>query len=1083
MLRRLGVHRKTFAWLLTLSQVGAPVMAADPPWRLSRILPWSTEDVGRRPETGRDVCVEELARNIDWLEHQLNQFGTVVAKSPDIWGQARMTAHRQEFEEQLKKELTLFNKNQINGAQVVNDQAFLAFAMAMQNQGGSAQLPPVPAGVLGTTVTKSDDGKTTTTTSSITPIGTPPSVSSLFTGSSGTAIFPAAAMAGGTGIITLEQTETLDQLARYVNHLHELRRINEGDDVSDSPGYSMNLVRIPVSLLPGQNTKQGYGAEITVTAEPYLGPELLPMAYRDFVVNDLVDQLSLYFTRFINEDPDTISQTLIDIEKLITKTPENLRSDDSVQLPAPNRRASGTGSLLLSGHENTSAPDGKRIQLYNLLKPGGNGNQESISGMTRNQVKSLLTKVNSIKINLSTASRKASFPFPPSQLTDSYGSEVLLILKDVYEAFRGDLVKKEGRGDLLNREVIHITDMQAFVREELVAAYELMKTEKMQKWWHEAELQPKQLADHIRLRRTTDVDKVRERFFAELEHDSDNTSHVTAWLSWCIYVESLLLNERLNQDIRETLKNKPTTVVVPDWLAYFGTNPCDEARQAFAEYARVRWPIHVFTLDPIVNEQNIADVSSFYRQMQMAVALGFSSDKIGLSAAMQAMRKLQRDRATIELNRTAVGFSHGDDTFGWRFYPRFQNPPVQGNATVFFKDLLVGGPTDRQLDRVKHIEPGMRECVAIVVMPSFVPHVTFTTRGNWFRLDAPGHTQFSVHDSVKFSRAVKAMETNAAMCVQCAHLYRDGEVDRLLKRVHQLDRRLPMQSLECQVPTDNDLGGFEIFSTGTRELSPELHGWYGSPGYDQTRGCTLYLAGEHFSVTQTNVLVGNRPIKARLLSRQVMEVTLPPGLPKIPEGRLAKMEPPAEMYDGFVDAHVATPYGVSGHLLIPAVKNRGGIQQAIAMQAETINATVTLKQDGTYKIEIAGSSQSPIFFNVPAVATSANKAEIVFYLRAGSDQLRQIAMSDQPRTTDNSGYIINSSEIVGQFAGSPTAPFAGTKFQDAIVHYVDYLAKNSLLPSSSIQIDASATLKPAGGDLALPVTGSLKIIVNFVKAP
>ena len=59
--------------------------------------------------------------------------------------------------------------------------------------------------------------------------------------------------------IALEPTVVEEQKARYLNALHELRRINEGDDTADSPGYSLNLVRLPVSILPGNRTDVGYG--------------------------------------------------------------------------------------------------------------------------------------------------------------------------------------------------------------------------------------------------------------------------------------------------------------------------------------------------------------------------------------------------------------------------------------------------------------------------------------------------------------------------------------------------------------------------------------------------------------------------------------------------------------------------------------------------------------------------------------------------------------------------------------------------------------------------------------------------------
>lgn len=91
--------------------------------------------------------------------------------------------------------------------------------------------------------------------------------------------------------LSLEPTMYLDEMSNYIHHLHELRRINEGSDTNDSPGYALDLVRVPVSVFPGKKTRKGYGAEITITATPYLTPELLPVTFRNMVENDLVDLL------------------------------------------------------------------------------------------------------------------------------------------------------------------------------------------------------------------------------------------------------------------------------------------------------------------------------------------------------------------------------------------------------------------------------------------------------------------------------------------------------------------------------------------------------------------------------------------------------------------------------------------------------------------------------------------------------------------------------------------------------------------------------------------------------------------------
>src|SRR5262249_34077115 len=89
----------------------------------------------------------------------------------------------------------------------------------------------------------------------------------------------------------------LDQMARYLDHLNQLRRTNDGDDTADAPGYGLHLVRIPVSVFPGKKTRQGYGAEVTLSIEPYLSEDLLPATYRNLVINDVIDQLALGITK------------------------------------------------------------------------------------------------------------------------------------------------------------------------------------------------------------------------------------------------------------------------------------------------------------------------------------------------------------------------------------------------------------------------------------------------------------------------------------------------------------------------------------------------------------------------------------------------------------------------------------------------------------------------------------------------------------------------------------------------------------------------------------------------------------------
>jgi hypothetical protein len=1177
---------------LILLQVASPAIAGEPVERLWKLFPFSHNDVGRPPHTGKDTCVEHLAKNIDWLENQINVYGTVVAKTPDVWGEARLTAHRQEFEEQLKAQLRAFDPNRINGAEFVSDQAFLNFAYAMNSkQDGATGVPPA------ITLNSLQSGVGVTPPEGST---SPTTITSTLADSKSFFGFDPTQLKFGPGGIQLEQTEVLDQLARYVMHLHELRRINEGDDTSDAPGYSMNLVRIPISVLPGQRTKYGYGAEITVTAEPYLGPELLPTAFRDLVVNDLVDQLSIPLTRFLNAAPADLEQlreqfaayenfrkemakynrgsrqflSQIERKRLSTKgykggcffsdtgdfngialtdanIPQFFRElDEVIALASPQNWAEVSESIARNPTRHryalaaladvtqpqTAAVLNRPIIDANLLAQRISADpkiravpdvldyvtEQSREDLIREtglvplstydprndkEARSLLTNQLQIASIAASSTRRSTLPFPPSQLVDNYGfTELGHLVHHAHDVFRADI---------LNRGLVHITDVNGYLREEIGAAYELLANPGMEGWWTAAVTHPGTIPSLVRLRGKEKLEAIRTSFMNSVQevlaqqaseravvgrdmsaHDpvhylaidayqsQSNTAAncagkdltATAALAWCVYVESLLLNERLLADMRETFGNVPNSPAMPQWMAFFGPTPCEEARQLFAQYVKVRWPLKVFALDPVVTEQNVADIRSLYRQMQMSIAFSFAQGNIGRSAAMQAMRRLQRDRATLDLNRTAVGFGHGDDTFGWRFYPRFQNLPVEGNATVFLRDMIVGGPTDKQLERKREIEPGMRECIAVVLMPSFVPHVTFTTRGNWFKLGCEGHTASSIHDTVHFSRAVKSMQMAATECMQCSNLYRDGEVDRLLTRVHQLDRKLPLQTLECQVPIENTHGGFEIFSSGTRELAPELTGWYGAPGYDPDRNCQLFLSGDSFNVTSTRLIVGNREVPFELLSRQILSVTLPAGLPVIRDKKLNEL--PTEFYDGYLDAHLATPYGVSGHLLIPVLRSSPQITR-VTLTANVIDFVVDVTKDAQDQITDVSVVKEPkpltlpAFIQVPGgVGLGGTAPTLIVQPIVGADRLGEVRIPLTP-SLSGKGYEVTAETTINQFA-----PGEGT-FAQSLKDYIEYLVKVRNERPGLLRIDSAVFYQDADKSATLPVNGSFNVKVNL----
>jgi hypothetical protein len=906
-----------------------------------------------------DDAIQELAMNIDWLEHHIDTYGSIVAKQPDIWGEARMTKHRDEYERMMYEQLNQF-KYSINAAIRQEDSAFLAQAFALSaavdGESGGPASTATTVKVDNDAVTSSDENVVAATVSA-------PDI----TADDSDIKLP------GSEEIGLEPTVFLDQMSRYLQHLHELRRINEGDDTSDSPGYALNLVRIPVSALPGKLTREGWGAEVTVTATPILSADLMPTTFRNLVINDLVDTLGLPLTRMAERH--SILPRPAEITGTVAATIQQLEAGEA---PTATMRSAAEVQSVRAAFESLRAP------------------------------------APSTPLTSTGRSRRATNPLPASQLRDVIGYPQLWQLSDFFcKNYQGAQVRWAGVpkcDPVADKNAVefrvNLLDAQSWLGAELAAAHEMLCQPNHLMLWHALASPSSGLARAIRSEHLKhevpgqpSVVDLRHAFFSLLhgregmpvdsygdafpciqdisapkeESEEAQAKTVAEALAWAIVVESALLNQRLNEDVRKTAEAKHaySIPVSEQDLSFFlpeaagqPNSPLLEefsaATQVFQEYVRVRWPIHVFAIDPREQDQNVADASARRRELQFALALGFVSGEVSANSLTNFSRELQTEVETISLNRTAVGFAHGHDTFGWRFYPRVQALDVPGAAGAIWQSIH-GVSRDHDM-RKRQLEPGMRECVAIVLMPSFVPYADFDVRTNWFRLTNAKNAALTMKDTMKLSRAITGMRNSQAQCARCAHCYREGEVDRLLKRVEQLDRELPLQTMRAQIPYENTLGGFEMFNTGVTDLAPELVGWYGAPGVvvgkcgdslyacgcaagcayppngDTTKiaqleakinaltaaqetdippaqplplcegtGTTLFLVGDHLSVHDTKVIAGGVCIPhVRLVSRQIMRVTIPSCVNKVKIGD-----------DEYVAVYAATPYGVTNHLHIP----------------------------------------------------------------------------------------------------------------------------------------------------------------------
>lgn len=900
-----------------------------------------------KPAADREASVECVAKQIDWLEHYIDEYGTVVPKQPDIWGQARLTRYRQEFEREMAGDAGGFAET-LQGAIRRADESYLGMAFAIGAATGNGVAVPSTDTIAEAAAPSADDAAGVARTAPQTDF----------------------AKRGGykSPQLSLEPSLYVEQKARYLNHLQQLRRINEGDDTADSPGYSLNLIRIPVSVMPGKKTDHGFGAEITVTATPQLTEALLPSTFRNLVINDVVDQLALPIMQIIYEHRQDAEfwgelKEAFEVSRQIDAIVDLAANQPTQAQQCYEALAAEKGRLLKNiakccGKCASKKDNGIADWHSNAM------NAQKYLFRTETLRKALVFRSPTLPLNLpvsTLAQRRSRMPIPPSQLRDLAGDDLSLwapLLLAVHDATHGLMDQQK---------MISLGDVEAYLRAELDATYDFLALPENTHLWNNCQLD---LVKHIR-NRLGGVDQLKPTDRCEcmeLTEDEgaigvDRCTFVRAVnatsmrgpqpvdiqytpapaLAWAIVVEAALLNQRLIEDMRRVSIEKGCACLALDpenaWPPFYlpwphrpeQGPPSEVQRQAaalFNEYVRCRWPVIVFALDPATDDQNIADMYSARREMKIAIAAAVSTGKVSPAAALNFVRRLEVDIETIAVNRTGVGFVHGNDTFGWRFFPRLQTPPNKGNLHAFWQTWM-GGPTSNQMLRERQLEPGIRECVAIVVMPSFVPQLIVETRANWFALTNPSHKEMALHDSMKISREFQSVRcTTTQICQSCA--YRPGDVERMIRAVDQIEKRLPLQTMRISVPYENTLGGFGLFSSGITDLGPELRGWYGEPGIrvaayqgaptpgeyaayssldikNGSPGTTLFLVGRHFSVHDTQVVVGGRLVPCDLLSREVARVVVPYDVNWSLNAQNERV----------VDIHLATAYGISQHLFVP----------------------------------------------------------------------------------------------------------------------------------------------------------------------
>ena len=354
-----------------------------------------------------------------------------------------------------------------------------------------------------------------------------------------------------------------------------------------------------------------------------------------------------------------------------------------------------------------------------------------------------------------------------------------------------------------------------------------------------------------------------------------------AGAGWMVIAQSAVLDRQLKDALKDMKRAGHLQLAADDAVidgAQFASSdppPQSETQELWSTFVQSQYPMHVFELDPEIEEQNIYDAFSQRRELQLAIAFAVANGCLRADQAMKYTRQMALDMTTIDLNRTQVGFTHENDTFGWYFYPRVQ--AVDPEHTTFgncWHTLFCGGITRDDELRQRRLEPGIRECEVLVVMPNFVPELKLDITTNWEKLTRPGQSKLDYNEMIELGAQVECVK-HRAMNVCDARCYRPGDYERLVSRVDQLEKMLPLQTFSVTVPYQYDLPGSQLFDRGAASLEPEITGYYGL-SYIKRGSPTVaqfFLTGHHFHPTRTHVVIGGTEVHT---SVQVLQFSAAP---------------------------------------------------------------------------------------------------------------------------------------------------------------------------------------------------------------
>ena len=81
-------------------------------------------------------------------------------------------------------------------------------------------------------------------------------------------------------------------------------------------------------------------------------------------------------------------------------------------------------------------------------------------------------------------------------------------------------------------------------------------------------------------------------------------------LAFLLELQSVVVNHMLKEDMKAVFQRKGISFGPMDQLYFYELEPSPDARSVFKDYVAAKWPLRVYSIDPVIDQQNVLDAFS-----------------------------------------------------------------------------------------------------------------------------------------------------------------------------------------------------------------------------------------------------------------------------------------------------------------------------------------------------------------------------------------------------------------------------------------------------------------------------------------